>query len=94
MRKLIMAMLVGMILTAPQAKAEPPKAQFMFVQVAEEMVPASPSTLVHEIDPAVERIARNRNLFSYVGDSRGRIDFVWRRHSSSLPTTSRRPCRS
>lgn len=37
MRKLIMAMLVGMILMAPQAKAEPPKAQFMFVQVAEDM---------------------------------------------------------
>jgi SAM-dependent methyltransferase len=34
------------------------------------------SITFYEIDPAVERIARNRNLFSYVGDSRGRIDFA------------------
>ena len=34
------------------------------------------SITFYEIDPAVERIARNRDLFTYVGDSRGRIDFV------------------
>jgi SAM-dependent methyltransferase len=34
------------------------------------------SITFYEIDPAVERIARDGNLFTFVADSRGKIDYV------------------